>query len=34
MARYAEEMKNLVIDLDLENDNLRSIVQLHNELNK
>ena len=34
MARDAEEMKNLVIDLDLENDNLRSIVQLHNELNK
>ena len=30
----AEEIKSLVIDLDLENDNLRSIIQLHNELNK
>ena len=34
MARDAEEIKSLVIDLDLENDNLRSIIQLHNELNK
>ena len=34
MARDAEEIKSLVVDLDLENDNLRSIIQLHNELNK